>query len=239
MDNNNQAPNNVIQFPSAKKKEADEKSSAPQAPVPKAQAAVAPKPRKGKKINAKAAGTVLAVILATGAVNRFTFDKKAESADLSSSSRTIASVERTEWQRDAAWEKNLAESLAADQDRGVASTGLGHAATAEERLKWGTLEEKYTIVYKSDVHNIQTIVLQDPTARPAYILDRNKFLSEYGLLLEDHYGSAKLKSVEVSHDKTVESYTLFDKDQRPKGEAHFELDTHKRLLSLRVDDVKI
>jgi hypothetical protein len=240
MDDNNQAPNNVIQFPSAKKKEADEKSFVPQTPAPKAQAAVAAKPPgKARNVKAKTAGTVLAVILATGAVNRFTFNKKTGSADLASTSRAIASVEHTDWQRDAAWEKTLAESLAADQDRGVASLNLGHPATAEERLRWGTLEEKYTIVYKTDVHNIQTIMLQDSTTNPAYILDRNKFLNEYGRLLADEYASSKLISVEVSHDKTVESYTLFDKDQRPKGEAHFELDTHKRLLSLKVEDVKI
>lgn len=237
----NQAPNNVIQFPGQKKKEAEVKSE--HLSTPMAAAAVAGKPvRKSKKAKAVTAGTVLAIILATGAVNRYAFEQKSESLDASSFSnvsRTIASVERTTWQRDASWEKDMAESLASAQVRTIASVGIGHAASAEEKLRWGTLEEKYTIVYKGDAHNIETIVLQDATTNPAYILDRNKFLSDYGQLLQDGYGSAQLKSVEVSNDKTVEAYTLFDKDKRPKGEAHFELDIHKRLLSLKVEPIQI
>ena len=240
---NNQAPNNVIQFPGQKKKEADEKATVPTAQAPSMPAAQNKKPSpKSKKTKAMTAGTVVAIMLATGAVNRFAFEKKTESLDassLSSVSRTIASVEHADWQRDASWEKNLAESLASAQERGVASTSIGHAATADEKLRWGTLEEKYTIVYKADVHNIETIVLQDTGTNPAYILDRNKFLHDYGQLLQDGYASAQLKSVEVSHDKTVESYTLFDKDKRPKSEAHFELDIHKRLLSLKVEAAQI
>ncbi|MGZ3721980.1 MAG: hypothetical protein ACXVA9_03555 [Bdellovibrionales bacterium] len=242
--NDDKAPNNVIQFPGQRKKEADEIPAAPTAQAPSAAVATAKKPSRktSKKSKAITAGTVLAIILATGAVNRFTFDQKIQALDASSVSttgRAIASVERTEIKRDSAWEKDLAESLASAQVRAVASTGLGHAATVEEKLRWGTLEEKYTIVYKSDVHNIETIVLQDATTNPAYILDRNKFLRDYGQLLQDGYASSTLKSVEVNHDKTVESYTLYDKDKRPKGEAHFELDIHKRLLSLKVESSQI
>jgi hypothetical protein len=240
--NDDKAPNNVIQFPGAKKKEADDKAVAPTAAAPTSAVATAKKPARkaGKKAKAATAGTVLAIAMMTGAFNRFTFDQKMNSLDASSESgRSIASVGRAEWKRDAAWEKTLAESLASAQERSVASTGLGHAATAEEKLRWGTLEEKYTIVYKTDVHNIEMITLQDTTTNPAYILDRNKFLHDYGQLLQDGYASAQLKSVEVEHGKTVESYTLYDKDKRPKAEAHFELDIHKRLLSLKVESSKI
>jgi hypothetical protein len=240
--NDNQAPNNVIQFPGAKKPETKEATSVATATAPATAVTTAKKPARKttKKAKAATAGTVLAIALMTGAFNRFTFEQKSQSLDASSNSgRAIASVGQAEWKRDAAWEKNLAESLASAQERSVASTGLGHAATAEEKLRWGTLEEKYTIVYKSDVHNIEMITLQDSTTNPAYILDRNKFLHEYGQLLQDGFSSAQLKSVEIGHDGSVESYTLFDKDKRPKAEAHFELDIHKRLLSLKVESSKI
>lgn len=235
----NQAPNNVIQFPGNKKKETEVSPSAGQAPS-NAAVHTAKKPAaKNRKAKAVTVGSVLAIMLMTGAVNRYAFNSHVHSLDSSSNIRSIASVGRMEWKRDAAWERNLAESLASAQVREPASTSLGHAATVEERLRFGALEEKYTIVYKPDVHNIETITLQDTNTNPAYVLDRKKFLHDYGTLLQGDYASATLKSVQVDHDRTVESYTLFDKDQRPKAEAQFELDVHKRLLSLKVDSSKI
>lgn len=231
--NNNQAPNNVIQFP-GRKKEAEAK---PDNAAPTAKAK-----KTSKKSKKNMGATVVAITLMTIAVNKYTFETKAQSADLASNSaggRTIASVERVNWPRDAQWEKQLAEKLASANVRTVASTGIGRAATKEEQLRWGILEEKYTILYNGDERKINAITLQDSISSPAYILDRNKFLREYGHLFEGSFESAKLKSVETSDDKTVEHYTIYDKDNQPKGEARFELDRHKRLLSLKVEPIQI
>jgi hypothetical protein len=243
----NQAPNNVIQFPGGRKKETEEVKSGDTATppaVPKAQ--TAKKPAKGKASKKNVGAGVLAIMLFTAAVNNYVFSNSAESSDLSSQSgRAIASVgslndlERFSWTRDAQWEKQLAEKLASPQARQMASTNIGRSATPEEKLRWGTLEEKYTITYKSDDHKINSISLQDPTANPAYVLDRAKFLSDYGKLFDGGYASSKLKSVETSEDKTIESFTLYDKNQKAKGEARFELDRHKRLISLKVEPVQI
>lgn len=236
----NQTPNNVIQFPGNKKKETEVSPSGGQTPSTAAANVAKQTEPKNKKAKAITVGSALAIMLMTGAVNRYAFNEHVHSLDSSSNSvRSIASVGRMNWKRDAAWEKNLAESLASAKVRGPASTSLGHPATVEERLRFGALEEKYTIVYKPDAHNIATITLQDSNTNPAYVLDRKKFLQDYGPLLQDGYASATLKSLQVDHDRTVESYTLFDKDQRPKAEAQFELDVHKRLLSLKVDSSKI
>lgn len=239
----NQAPNNVIVFPGGRKKETEEvkptNSSAPQPPS-------ARKPVKGKASKKNIGASVLAIMLFTGAVNKYVYSSSQNSSDLASNSgRTIAStaslsdLERFSFKRDASWEKQLAEKLAAPQARMLASTNIGRNATVEERLRWGTLEEKYTITYKPEDHKINSILLQDPASNPAYILDRVKFLTEYGSLFDSSYGSSKLKSVETSEDKTVESYTLFDKANKARGEARFELDRHKRLISLKVEPVKI
>ena len=109
-------------------------------------------------------------------------------------------------------------------------------------MRWGTLEdlgEKYTITYQPENHRIHSILLQDRADDPSYILDRAKFLKEYGSLFESDFASAKLKSVESTNEKTVEAYTLFDKQKRATGEAHFELDRHMRLISLKVEPVQI
>lgn len=240
MNDNKKPQDNVIQFP-GRKKEA-EKNDSPATPKNQSTPPPAPKPEKDKKT--MAAG-VLAVLLMTVAVNRYTFDAaiihKTDMASFAQTAngRAIASLDRASWNRDAAWEKRLAEKLASPQVRSTASLGIGRSATKEEKLRWGILEEKYTINYTADDHKINSILLQDTISSPAYILDRSKFLKEYGHLFQNAFETAKLKSTEKSSDKTVENYTLFDKENRPKGEARFELDRHKRLISLKVEPVQI
>lgn len=240
QDNNN----NVIQFPGRKKEEAKpEANSVANAQEAPSAAAEAPTKRKRKSSKKTLAGTVLAVILASGAVNRYVFETPVYTTEFISTSegqtagRTIASVGK--FARDARWEKQLAEKLAAATPRDLASTHIGRAATMEEKLRWGTLEEKYTITYKPENHRIHSILLQDESSDPSYILDRAKFLRDYGPLFESDFESAKLKSVESNNEKTVEAYTLFDKQKRATSEARFELDRHKRLISLKVEPVQI
>lgn len=241
MSDENKAPanvvNNVLQFPT-RKKDAETPPALDNTVPANSVHDKAKKPVKKGSKKAMAA-TVTAIALLTIAVNKQTFSGSS-SIDLASSAaggRTIASVQGIS--RNSQWEMKLAESLASAQVRDVASTGVGRSATIEEKLRWGILEEKYTITYSPEDHQINSILLQDPVSNPAYILDRSKFLSEYGRLFESKFETAKLKSVEKSDDKTVESYTLFDKENKARGEARFELDRHKRLISLKVEPVQI
>lgn len=233
MSNDNKTPNNVLQFPGPKSAPAK-----PATPAPVTQKEEPPKPPKAKSIKKTTAGAVVAIALMTVAVNKYTFSSE-NSANLSSTGggRTIASINHDS--RDAAWEKALAERLASAQIREVASVSIGRPATKEEKLRWGVLEEKYTISYDNEEHKIRSILLQDEKSSPSYMLDRSKFLNEFGTLFSEKFESAKLKSIEKSEDKTVEAYTLFDKENNPKGEARFELDRHKRLISLKVEPIKI
>ncbi len=251
-----QKPNNVIQFPGRKRETETSKEVTAGSPIPstpdkiavgKPAAPAAAAPARKKKTSKKTmAGTVLAIILATGAVNNFVFESRVQSIDFISDSRAgteagrgIASVEQLPWARDAKWEKETAEKLASPGLRTIASHNIGRPATLEENLRWGTLEEsKYTITYKPDTRQIHSILLQGETGDPSYVLDRAKFLQEYGSLFDSHFQSAALKSVETVNEKTVESYTLFDKNKQATGEARFELDRHKRLLSLKVESTQ-
>lgn len=239
----NRNNNNVIQFPGRKREEAKpEAAVATPAAAPQATAPETVSPKRKRKASKKTlAGTVLAVILASGAVNRYVFETKIYSTEFISTSesagRGIASVSK--FARDSRWEKELAERLASPTTRGVASTHIGRSATKEEKLRWGTLEEKYTITYKADSHRIHSILLQGESADPSYILDRAKFLREYGPLFESNFESAKLRSVESNNEKTVEAYTIYDREKRATSEARFELDRHKRLISLKVEPVQI
>lgn len=217
----------VIQFPGA------------QAGQPPKRPVGTPPPPRAKNKSLTMGASVLAIALATLAVNRYAFRQPTQSAQLSSMSRGIASVEPMRIVRDAAWEKHLAESLASTQVRDVASSRLGHPATLEEKLRWGTLEEKYTIDYDPKFHKISHILLQDKSIAPAYVLNRDQFLENYGTLFSPHFYSAKLGSVSHKDGKTLESYTIFDKDRHSEGKVRFVLDRYKRLLSMQVDPVNI
>ena len=237
--NNDQSPKtNVIQFPGFKKdNRVTPRNAAPSHTPPP----VPPQLPKGKS-QLTLGACLVAIALLSAAVNQSVF-KPSQSTDLASvsagadKSRRIASVTRPSWNRDAGWEKRLAENLAQMPARDIASSQIGRSASIEEKLRWGILEEKYTIVYRPELHKIDSILLQDPNDAPAYILDRMKFLKDFGPLLEEGVTSAKLDSVVSDDGKTVEAYTLFDKDQRPTANVHFELDRHHRLLSLKVEQI--
>lgn len=229
-DNKSQAPDNVIQFPGRRDKViAKPPTNTPPPPQPKPAASA-------KNV----AGGVLAAMLLSVAVNHAAF-RGTESKDLASNStgRGLASI-APNYKRNADWEKSLAQKLASPQARGVASAAVGRNVTAEERLRWGTLEEKYTITFRPDAREISSILLQDESgSAPSYVLNRDKFLNEYGSLLSYGFASAKLKSSQTVNERIIEAYTLFDKNAQPKGEARFELDRHKRLLSLKVERAQI
>jgi hypothetical protein len=234
------AKTNVIQFPGAKKEGQGTAINGAPVHTPPPAPPVLPKGKSQLILGA----CILAVAMISAAVNQKVFNSS-ESADLASLSaqqlrpgvRSIASVGTRSWNRDADWEKRLAENLAQMPARDLASAQIGHAATVEEKLRWGILEEKYTIVYRPEMHTIDSILLQDPSEAPAYILDRMKFLKDFGPLLDNGVESARLDSVISDAGKTVEAYTLFDKDQRPTASAHFELDRYHRLLSLKVEQI--
>lgn len=231
----NQKPGNVIQFPGKRKEENHDQKVASVTPA----ANVSKRDMSSRKTLFAA---LVAVMAASGAVNKYVFSVASESLSVASSSqapvgRGIASVKTME--RDARWEKELAEQLASSRNRSIASVNIGRPATQEEKLRWGLLEEKYTITYKTEERAIASILLQGENSEPSYVLDRTKFFSEYGSLFDSSFESAKLKSVESTEQNTIESYVLYDKDNQPKGEVRIELDRHKRLLSLKVDPVQI
>ncbi|MGE4133452.1 MAG: hypothetical protein AB7F86_17555 [Bdellovibrionales bacterium] len=259
----NKTPDNVIQFPGRKR---DSEPTSTETPVMENTENMAPasvitlplvapqaqkKAKRGRRPSKKTlAGTFVALVLMTSAVNRIAFNSHGgetyqtefvSSSDEATVRRVIASESKpVALKRDATKEMEIAEKLASAQTRSVASSAVGRPATLLENLRWGKLQDtKYTFAYATDRHAIQSILLQDQTSDPSYVLDRAEFLKEFGPLFEQDFGSAKLKSVEKVGDRTVESYTLFNKDQKAASEARFELDSHKRLISLKVEPAQI
>lgn len=238
--NNKKPTDNVIQFPTRQREaapESNQKQTEQASVVSMPVRAAAPKKRRMPKKTV--VGGVLAIMLATGAANRFAFNSDSDISTVAMSSeaqtaRGIASVERFTWKRDAQWEKSLAESLASAQVRGLASMQIGRTATLEDKLRWGILDQQiYTITYQPGQRHIRGIMLQDSQSDPTYVGDRLQFLNDYGPLLVDGFKTAELKSVESDDGRIIEAYTIHNSTQ-PGREARFELDQYKRLISLKV-----
>lgn len=238
MEQDQKGNSNILQFP-GKRKDSENVESPPASTVVNSRTAEG---KRASKSNKTLSAAIIAVVLLTVAFNRLSFSSGSNSMEVASHNsegRAIASVERLSWERDSKWEKQLAEQLASSRVRVPSAFGIGRAATAEEKLRWGLLEEKYAIAYNEGRLQIRSILLQDLKGEPATVADRAQFLNEYGLLFEASYSSAKLKAVEASAQNTVESYTVFGRDNQPKGEVRIELDQQNRLISLKVEPVKI
>ncbi len=205
------------------------------APVPKSELKTPAGESAAGYRNLAVGGAVLAILLATGAANRSTFNHNQGLVENRNGGRGLASASSPLIiNRDAKWEKQLAERLVQKSGRQIASSQIGRVASLEDRLRWGPLEEKYTI-YKEDAKRISAIFLQDPETSPAYILNRGKFLQQFGSLLTKDFDSAQLKAIETGpNNQVIEAYTIFDKQKQPCAVAHFELDQYSRLLSLNV-----
>lgn len=214
---------NVIQFPKSQS-----------APTP----AQRPPAAKGKSKPAPSlwitAGSLFAIAIATGTTNLSLFDR-AGSTELASV-RGIASVEQTlPESRDAAWEKSIAESLASTEVRDLASVSVGHEASLDEKVRYGILERKYTILRDLQRNEIESIVLQGAESEPSMVSNRAEFLGKYGRWMSDKYGFSELKSSELVKDRRMESFTVFDSGHKAYAVAKFELDSFGRLLAFHFE----
>src|ERR1700722_14829289 len=126
---------NVIQFPKSPSGSPQTGSFQNQRP---------PEPPSGKKSSLKnrsltvTAVSMVAIAIATGTGNSTLFRRTAGTVDLPSVSvgRGIASGEPIQEQRNAAWEKSVAESLASAEIRDIASLGVGHEASMDEKVRF-------------------------------------------------------------------------------------------------------
>ena len=228
---------NVLPFPNRRKAadtvEESAKSATPDfGPAPKAAVAVAASARR--PLPKGIIGGTVAVLLATVAVNRFVYRTSAKEGE-GTPGRAIASVGSTqELTRDPVWEKALAESLASV--RGIASVQVGRGPTLEEKLRWGTLEEKYDLTFTGPTmpRELRGITWRGASSgAPLEMPDRAKFIHEYGPLFNADAGRAI--STEKSLDKSVETFELVGENLSGRRIVRFELDNQMRLLSMSVE----
>jgi hypothetical protein len=227
---------NVIPFPKAQQPT----SNSGQTPPPPRKPTI----KKKVTVNPSLAATVLslfAIALAAGASNRSVFKQNegwVDVASLSADDRGIASVEPSVTDiRDAAWEKSIAESLASAEVRDIASVSVGHEASLDEKVRFGVLERKYTILRDLKRNEVESITLQGSSSKPSFVMDRSQFLGQFGRWISEKYGTSELKSSEVKQDRRYEAFTIFDRKHTAYATAKFELDNYQRLLSFHLEPI--
>lgn len=172
--------------------------------------------------------TILCIYLFSNTMLMSNSEKKIES-------RAIASLGQfSEYQRDIAWEHQLAQQLASKPlKRGIAS--VGSSPKLQEELTAELLHSKYRIKFSSGkIVNIELTDTIDQVT-PTYI-DGHKFLTSYRQLLPINFVNAKMSSKIHENNKVHEIYNLIDSNNNVIGNVKFELDQYGRLLAMKVQN---
>lgn len=229
---------NVIPFPKS------QQPATPSTPAPVQKPSRRPAGKKKMKPSRSLAitvGSMLAIAIATGTTNSAFFSSESGMASLAS--RVPQSVDSHNVddvlpalpeERDAAWEKSIAESLASTDVRDMASVAVGHEASLDEKVRYGILERKYTILRDLKRNEVESIILQG-TGTPSLVPNRSEFLGKFGRWMSEKYGFSEMKSSEVVKDRRLESFTVFDSSHKAYALAKFELDTSGHLLAFHFE----
>lgn len=236
----NKLPENVVSLSDFRKAK---EMPAPVEPAPQKPSSgkTKSKPKRTQKAMASTLGVLALSLVFNYQIDHLNQSETMSMASVQSRGRFPSAVDGSRrtvrFERDAAWEKRLAESLARSKTRDIASSAIGRPATAEEKLRWGVLGNKYTILYENSADRIQSISLQNKEFSPSYLRDREEFLQRFGELFVGDVASTELSSVERTSEMTIELYKVYGKNGQLNREVRFELDRYDRLLSLKVQPI--
>lgn len=220
----------VIRFPGkhnpAKQNELTEAAPAP-APAP---VATTTRLRTGVGVS------LLAIALATVAVNQYAH-RNADLARDGDAGRAVASVVKHP-ERDAAWEKNLAERLAQPGALRVPAQ-IGRGATPGEELRYGLLEDHYVIDWRVDQTSRRIRGISLGKAEPVAV-DGARMLARYGSLFNAGFKNVRLVDRSApDQGRVTESFELLDGAGAVISRAKLAYDAERRLISVENTPVQI
>lgn len=117
---------------------------------------------------------------------------------------------------------------------------LGRQPSSIESLAFGQLEGKYAVRLQHG--KLSELEFSDVTSqgdRPKHIDDRGAFLDSHRDILPVAYDKSIRVDALSSADQTTEIYQLLNEVSRPVASVEFHLDAAGRMLSMRVDELKI
>ena len=117
---------------------------------------------------------------------------------------------------------------------------LGRQPSSIESLAFGQLEGKYAVRLQHG--KLSELEFSDVTSlgdRPKHIDDRGAFLDSHRDILPVTYDKSIRVDALSSANQTTEVYQLLNEVSRPVASVEFHLDAAGRMLSMRVDELKI
>ncbi len=150
-------------------------------------------------------------------------------------SRTIASASLG----DQSWQFDLAQKLANDTKRDIASVGT--KPNEIDQLRFGFLEGKYSLRFEEG--GLKEIQFSDKESgdRPKYIEDKEAFLNSNKNLFKVGYRQIKkAESRDVANQtdsSNVEVYDMIDEHNKIIAKAEFYTDTSGRLMTFKMASV--
>ncbi len=236
--------NNVIPFPGPKAR--TEQKPADKTPK-------APKPSKKKALveNKKLliSSSLLSIVFVVTMANRNLM--KAEEASIQwvgneqVNSRSIASVEHTRFERNADWEKDVAQELSQSLGRKPAS--ISSTASDEQQFRYGFLGTAYRVLYNANGKVEEIVYDPAPLAKSDSKSDdesKLKYLSaadildgKYKSFLPWSYTNWTNTEKKTIQNEIVEVISLLGRDGKTVGLVTFKTDVHGRFLSMKAQSI--
>lgn len=228
--------NNVIQFPGQGdgRKNADKESLSPTIKVLNA-SSVLEHASRNKNL----------VIILILALSLFTFNLKFSSSDVNSANlaslsqgRGLASVQSVS-KDDLSAQLNFARQLASMELQESGSSSVGRKPSSYDQVRHGVLANK-GYIFKRDLENgnLVSIQLQADENNPAYMLDPESFIEEYGDWLNSDFLSVEPDPAgeQIIGERRLSRYILETRSGR-KFKVVIERDLFQRLTLLSQTEV--
>ena len=171
--------------------------------------------------------SIASVLFVSVFLNEMLIDRKTPS-DALGASRGLASIDSQGFIRDIAWEQELAAKLAKE---GVTTKQLASRPGVYDQLVFGYLAGLYQVEKQGE--RVKALVFKERLAgdQALAIEQKSEFLKKYASAFAKDFASVVFKS----KDENSEVFELIGPDQKPVGQARFELDHQGHVQSVQIE----
>jgi len=227
--------NNVIPFPGPKTRS----EQAPPTSKPKASK------KKGVSDNKKVliSSSLLSILFIVTMANRNLMRPQEEAInwtgiEQSEGSRSIASIESSNFARNNDWEKEVAQELS--QTVGRKPSSISSSASEEQQFRYGFLGSAYRVQYNLSGKVEEIEYDRSLSARishdPKYLSASDMLNGRYKSFLPWTFDTWKADKKTVEGE-IIEEISLNDKDGNRVGVITFKTDSHGRFLSMKAQSI--
>ena len=235
--------NNVIPFPGPKARTEQKPAATPKAPKPSKKKALV----ENKKL--LISSSLLSIVFIVTMANRNLMKVEGPSfqwaAHEQMGSRSIASIEPSRFERNADWEKDVAQELSQSFGRKPAS--ISTTASDEQQFRYGFLGTAYRVLYNANGKVEEIVYDPAPLAKSEANADADsklKYLSasdildgKYKSFLPWNYVNWTNTEKKTIQNEIIEVISLLGRDGKTVGLVTFKTDVHGRFLSMKAQSI--